>query len=100
MMSFFKELQSKYQKQTLIISFVTGFVSDFLSPLGPILKYISILGFSILLIITLIYFLKKSDFFKNGTIELKYILQTKISVSLSRLISFSGDIMSFPSTFK
>jgi len=65
MMSFFKELQSKYQKQTLIISFVTGFVSDFLSPLGPILKYISILGFSILLIITLIYFLKKSDFFKN-----------------------------------
>ena len=38
MLSFFREIQSRYQKQTLVISSVTGFVSDFLSPLGPILK--------------------------------------------------------------
>ena len=65
MLSFFREIQSKYQKQTLVISSVTGFVSDFLSPLGPILKYVSISGFSILLIIVLVYIFKKSDFFKN-----------------------------------
>tara|TARA_B100000900_G_scaffold370785_1_gene349547 strand:- start:840 stop:2546 length:1707 start_codon:yes stop_codon:yes gene_type:complete len=65
MISFFKNLQLKHQKQTLIISSVGGFVADFLSPLGPVLKYISFLSFSILLIIILIYFLKKSDFFRN-----------------------------------
>ena len=65
MISFFENLQLKYKKQTLIISSVTGFVSDFLSPLGPVLKYISFLGFSFLLFFVLIYFLKKSDFFKS-----------------------------------
>lgn len=58
-------LKSKYQKPTLIISSVSGFVSDFLSPLGPILKYISIIGFSFLFVLVLLYFYKKTEFFKN-----------------------------------
>lgn len=60
-----KFIKNKYQKSTLIISSVSGFVADFLTPLGPILKYISILGFSFLFLVILLYFLKKTDFFKN-----------------------------------
>jgi len=64
--------KNRVQKLTPLFSLITGLVCDFLSPLGPILKTISIIGFTISFIILLIYIITKIPQIK-GTIIPSFI---------------------------